>query len=156
MCFPFSFIILGNYDSSVRTPEICNKNIPPLFLRNMLSSVPQPQDLSCGLMHGTPLHSPLIRTRGVSGQSHSSAQHRAWRSAPSDEAKISHSQQRSLCLASFSLLPLSLSVGLLLCAPQQSRGCHSHQLWTTLSCQEYSLLSNCMTRQPLPASPVPI
>lgn len=73
-----------------------------------------------------------------------------------DEAKIFHSQQRSLCLASFSLLPLSLSAGLLLSAPQQSRGCHSRQLWTTLTCQEYSLLNNCRTRQPLPASPVPV
>lgn len=72
------------------------------------------------------------------------------------EAKILQSQQRSLCLASFSLLPLSLSAGLLLSAPQQSKGFHSRQLWTTLTCQEYSLLSNCRTRQPLPESPAPV
>lgn len=95
-CFPLSFRILGNYDSGVRTSEICNSNILPLFLGNMLSSVPQPQDLSCGLMHGT-LYIPLS-----SGPGASQVRVIPWLSTLHgsqllpDEAKILHSQQHSL------------------------------------------------------------
>lgn len=63
-CFPFFFRIPGNYDSSVRTSGIGNRNIPPLFLRNILSSVPQPQDLSCGLIQWNPSTFPSHQGQG--------------------------------------------------------------------------------------------
>lgn len=47
-------------------------------------------------------------------------------------------------------LPLSLSVALLLLSSKVA--CHSCQLWTMLTCQEYSPQRNFMTNHPLPGS----
>lgn len=47
-------------------------------------------------------------------------------------------------------LPLCLSMGLFLLSSKA--GCHSCQLWTMLTCQEYSLPRNSMTSHPLPGS----
>lgn len=100
--------------------EICNINIPLPFPRGvhthcLLSSAPHSQDLSCVLMHGSPLYIALSPGPGESQViviHLPSALHGSqllWY-----EVKITHSQQSSMWLASFSLLPLFLSVSLFL------------------------------------------